>query len=195
MVVTVSVKSSRVYFNDHVQSDRLHIKRHAVVREFAQETVGMKSLAKTLSQRVRTNLRVNWTLGSLIMSLDGDPFTKPQRFLVMVSSALVNFAVSLQFFTPEMGGRQVCEGTAQENGYPTQCIEGWLESGRACTCKVFDCDSCDCDRCDSIGDCDRLGCAEIMPNGMRAVLLATAVTIPSSFLLNRVFHWLHEPYM
>ena len=51
-------------------------------------------------------------------------------------------------------------------------------------CKVVDCNTCDCEQCDTIADCGREGCVEILPNGLLAFFVTTAITMPTSLIVN-----------
>ena len=89
----------------------------------------------------------------------------------------------------------MCEGEPLPNGYPTECDAGWIETGATCTCKVFDCGSCNCSECGTIADCGRSSCAEIVPNGLLASIVTLSITLPLSFIINRLFAWFHKPHL
>ena len=184
VVVVASYLSIKAHSGTYVEINRLYVKRMGITKEFAIRVIGAKhSDAPSFKQRVEATLRSSWTCGALCVPLDGDPFPRLQRMLVLVCTTLSTLAVSVLFYKPQSNTRQICEGVPLENGYPTQCSSGWMESQDSCTCKLFDCQSCDCNICNTLAACGRHGCVEILPESVRDTLVTLSITVPTSLVI------------
>jgi hypothetical protein len=146
--------------------------------------------------RVRSRLRTDWVCGSLVKPMSGDPYSRLQRFLVVMCSVLMSLVFSIYFFQSAADAIDVCEGT-KPDGTPQDCDAQGLSDQLECTCKTFVCTAgpdCDCNRgCGTIADC-AAGCPEFIPNTYFAILVTTAVTTPIAYILKALFERLHKPY-
>ena len=192
-VLYVSYHSTCAHVRHYAEHTRQFIRKRASVREFAQRHIGIERYGSpTLLQRVITNLRLNWTLGSMFCPLDGDPYNRSQRMLVILCTMMLSLSVSVAFFKPQTNTRQVCEGQVDPTtGYERNCTADWGDSASECTCKTFDCasENCDCSECYAIAACLRIGCQIIEPNGFKASVVIILITMPLAFTMNRLFTW------
>ena len=186
-LLAVAYRSIAAHAKGHLAHSREDVVRYGTETDYADRMLKLKDGEGSFAQRVQTYLRVNWTCGSALRPVQGDPYSRWQRLLVICCTLMVTLSVDILFFRPAEGTKQVCEGPAAEYDYPTNCTGSLLDTVTACICREYDCrsDGCVCDSCTTHQECDRLGCAVVVPNGFLSALVTFLTTVPISLSLNR----------
>ena len=142
-----------------------------------------------------TRLRSNYLCGSLFQPLKGEPFDRWQRMLVVLCTILCTLMVNVGFFQSKHDQLEMCEGPLTD-GRPTNCT-GDVQEQALCYCQTFDCGAQGCNSCEH---CDTIDiCAESCPVVKSSRIIQTFVTVlitwPIGSLLQKLFEWLHRPYV
>ena len=165
-------------------------------KRFPQIGEGVMTFSARTSSMLPTRLRSNYLCGSLFQPLQGEPFDRWQRMLVVLCTILCTLMVNVQFFQSKHNQVELCEGPLTFDGRPSNCTGG-VQERSMCYCRTFDCSAAGCDKCNNCDTIDNCGidCPVITDNRIMQTLITVALTWPIGSLLQKLFEWLHKPYV
>jgi hypothetical protein len=98
---------------------------------YVQQLRGLQAGSWPIMNLAKTNLRTDWTCGSLWYPIEADPMSRLHRLFVLCATLNITLAVNMLFFRFS-GKKEICEATA---GVLRNCTMELLDAEQ-CTCKV-----------------------------------------------------------
>jgi hypothetical protein len=168
-----------------LKTHKAHLAKHG--REISLADLHKSAYAKSrhslytrnwpLVSLIKVGLKTEWTCGSLLHPLDGDPHHRHRLFVttcIVISSAAINL-----LFHRTGGSKEMCEGL--EGG---SCTDETWNAG-LCKCLTFDCRSYGCNNCvpcTSMAQCET-SCRLIAEPGVWTSLVTAAILLPMHAIL------------